>query len=85
MRRSMVSTLPDMAADIAEREYNLSTGGSAPVPGAGPAARELSKTGMAKVCAEWALRYLKAQARRDEQALAQLKDEFRQARAIQPG
>src|ERR1700722_8654901 len=75
-RRSMVSTLPDVAAGIAEREYNRSTGGVAPVVRSDQTARELSKTGMAQVCAEWGFRYLKAVASRDDQAIAQLKDEF---------
>ncbi|KIZ40665.1 MULTISPECIES: metallophosphoesterase [Rhodopseudomonas] len=75
-QRSMTSSLPDVAADIAEREYNRSIGGVAPVARSGPTARELSKTGMAQVCAEWGFRYLKAVASRDDQAIAQLKDEF---------
>lgn len=75
-RRSMTSTLPDVAAGIAEREYNRSTGGVAPVARGDLTERELSKTGMAQVCAEWGFRYLKAVASRDDQAIAQLKDEF---------
>jgi hypothetical protein len=75
-RRSMVSTLPDVAAGIAEREYNRSTGGVASVARGDQTARELSKTAMAQVCAEWGFRYLKAVASRDDQAIAQLKDEF---------
>ncbi len=75
-RRSMVSTLPDVAAEIAEREYIRSTGGVAPVVQGDLTARELSKGGMAQVCAEWSFRYLKALASRDDQAIAQLKDEF---------
>ncbi|MGB3045793.1 MAG: metallophosphoesterase [Xanthobacteraceae bacterium] len=76
VQRSMVSVLPDVAADIAEREYDLLTGGDTSASGGALTARELSKVGIAKVCAEWALRYLRAQARRDEQALGQLKSEF---------
>jgi Calcineurin-like phosphoesterase len=76
LRRSASSTLPDQAAQIAEREYQQSIGGVPPVSTAGPSARELSKTGIAQVCAEWGLRYMKALALRDEQAIAQLKNEF---------
>ncbi|MGY4285051.1 hypothetical protein ACVWXO_004271 [Bradyrhizobium sp. LM2.7] len=75
-RRSMVSTLPNVAAGIAEREYNRSMGGIAPIARGDQTARELSKMGIAQVCAEWGLRYLKAVASRDDQAIAQLKDEF---------
>jgi hypothetical protein len=75
-RRSMVSTLPDMAASIAEREYNRSTGSAPPNVHDAQTARELSKTGIARVCAEWGLRYLKAVASKDDQAITQLKNEF---------
>ena len=51
-------------------------GGVAPVVQRDLTARELSKGGMAQVCAEWSFRYLKALASRDDQAIAQLKDEF---------
>lgn len=74
--RSMTSSLSDIAAGIAEREYNHATGSSAPIPRGDPTARELSKIGIAQVCAEWGFRYLKAVASWDNQAIAQLKDEF---------
>ncbi|GLR90902.1 metallophosphoesterase family protein [Bradyrhizobium iriomotense] len=77
LQRSMLSTLPDIAADIAQREYNRSIGAVEPRSQAAPAARELSKAGIAQVCAEWGWRYLKAQTSRDEQAIEQLKNEFK--------
>jgi hypothetical protein len=76
LRRSASSTLPDLAAQIAEREFKRSVDGVSPPPVAGPSRRELSKTGIAQVCAEWGLRYLKALAFGDEQAIEQLKNEF---------
>ena len=76
VRRSMVSTLPDIAAQIAEREFNRSVGGASRTATAGTSPRELSKTGIAQVCAEWGFRYVKALALGDEKAIAQLKDEF---------
>jgi hypothetical protein len=76
LRRSASSTLPDQAAQIAEREFKQSVDGVPPNSTAGPSARELSKTGIAQVCAEWGLRYMKALALRDEQAIEQLKNEF---------
>jgi hypothetical protein len=76
LRRSASSTLPDLAAQIAEREFRQSIDGVSPPPVAGPGRRELSKTGIAQVCAEWGLRYMKALAFGDEQAIEQLKNEF---------
>ncbi|ABQ39727.1 metallophosphoesterase [Bradyrhizobium sp. BTAi1] len=77
VQRSMSSTLQDIAVDIAEREYNLSVGDAVPTLDGNPTACELSKGGMAKVCAEWALRYMKAQALGDTLAVQQLQDEFK--------
>lgn len=76
LRRSASSTYPDQAAQIAQREFQKSAGGGSPLSTAGPAARELSKGGIAQVCAELGLRYIKALALRDEQAIVQLKNEF---------
>ena len=76
LQRSMVSTLPGIAADIAEREYSRATGGVAPASPAGPSARELSKSGIAEVCAEWGWRYMKALAASDANAIQQLENEF---------
>jgi calcineurin-like phosphoesterase family protein len=76
LQRSMVSTLPDIAAGIAEREYSRATGGVAPVSPAGPVTRELSKTGIAQVCAEWGWRYMKAVAASNASAIQQLENEF---------
>ncbi|WP_230646753.1 metallophosphoesterase [Bradyrhizobium sp. Leaf401] len=77
VRRSMVSTLPDIAAGIAEREYNRATGSAAPTSSAVPSARELSKAGIAQVCAEWGWRYMKALAFDDANAIHQLENEFK--------
>lgn len=76
LQRTMASTLPDIAAGIAQREYEHSVGGLIPGSLSRPASRELSKIGIAQVCAEWSLRYLKAMTFRDDQMLAQLEDEF---------
>lgn len=76
LQRSMVSTLPGIAADIAEREYSRATGGVAPASPAGPSTRELSKSGIAQVCAEWGWRYMKALAASDASAIQQLENEF---------
>lgn len=76
LRRSASSMLPDLAAQIAEREFRRSIDGISPALIAGPSPRELSKTGIAQVCAEWGLRYMKALAFGDEQAIEQLKNEF---------
>jgi Calcineurin-like phosphoesterase len=76
LHRSVTSTLPEIAAQIAEREFKKAVG-DAPSPlSTRPMPRELSKTGMAQVCAEWGLRYLKALAFGDEGAIEQLKNEF---------
>src|SRR5450631_2024052 len=76
LRRSVTSTLPEIAAQIAEREFKKAVG-DAPSPlSTRPMPRELSKTGMAQVCAEWGLRYLKALAFGEESAIEQLKNEF---------
>jgi hypothetical protein len=72
----MASTLPDIAAQIAEREFKQLTGDVSSPPIPGPSPRELSKTGIAQVCAEWGLQYLRALAFSDEKAIEQLKNEF---------
>src|SRR6185312_12478354 len=76
LQRSMVSTLPGIAADIAEREYSRATGGVATAAPATPSPRELSTIGVAQVCAEWGWRYVKALAGSDARAIQQLEDEF---------
>jgi Calcineurin-like phosphoesterase len=76
LRRSATSTLPEIAAQIAEREFKQAIGEAPSNSGVGPIPRELSKTGMAQVCAEWGLRYLKALALGNESAIEQLKNEF---------
>ncbi|MCA6122108.1 metallophosphoesterase [Bradyrhizobium sp. WSM 1704] len=76
LERSMLSILPDVAADIAQREYDNSAGMTTPSSRSSATPRELTKTGAVQVCAEWAWRYLKAQASHDVQAIAQVKSEF---------
>jgi hypothetical protein len=76
LRRSTTSALSDMAAQIAEREFKQLTGEVAASPISPPSPRELSKTGIAQVCAEWGLRYLRALAHGDEKTVDQLKSEF---------
>lgn len=77
LQRSMTSMLPEMAARIAEREFNQATGQVSVSAAQGPAPRELSKAGIAQVCADWALRYMKAAAFGDSNAVDQLRNEFR--------
>jgi hypothetical protein len=75
LRRSAMSTLPDIAAAIAQREYNRARHEAAS-PASAIVSRDLSKLGIAQVCAEWGLRYLKALTFDDKKAIAQLKDEY---------
>jgi hypothetical protein len=65
--------LPDIAADIAAQEYAIQRG--LPKPPAALGTRELTKAGWGRVCAEQALRYLKARLTNDTAALAKLNDE----------
>ncbi len=76
LQRSSISTLPGIAADIAEREYSRATGSVAPPAPTRPSTRELSKTGIAQVCAEWGWRYIRALAASDASAIKQLENEF---------
>jgi hypothetical protein len=75
LQRSARSTLPDIAAEIAGREYRLARG-DAPPFSSDDNTRDLTKLGVARVCAEWALRFLKASAVGDDKAISQLRDEF---------
>jgi hypothetical protein len=75
LQRSKVTALMDIAATIARREEACLRGLKvAAVSEATP--RELSKSGIARVCAEWGFRYIKAVAAGDAEALMVLKDEF---------
>lgn len=74
-QRTATSIFREMAADIAQREL-LASRGEVSVSSPKIETRDLSKIGIAKVCAEWGFRYLKASALRDERAISQLKDEF---------
>jgi hypothetical protein len=71
--RSAASVLPDIAADIAASEYAAQR--KLPAPPGDPAVRELTKSEWARVCAEQALRYLKARLTNDALELARLNDE----------
>lgn len=71
---SRPGAIEDIGASIARREFKRARGEPAEIP-AGPAPRELSPGTRVQVCAEWALRYIKALAAGDEKALSQLKDE----------
>jgi hypothetical protein len=75
LQRSASSTLQDIAAEIAEREYRHARG-QAPPLSSGDNIRDLTKLGIARVSAEWALRFLKALAVGDDKAISQLRDEF---------
>jgi Calcineurin-like phosphoesterase len=76
LRRSASGLLPPLAAQIAEREFRQLVDGISPAPIVELSPRELSKTGIAQVCAEWGLRYMKALAIGNEQAIEQLRNEF---------
>src|SRR5258708_13919295 len=73
MRTTASSVLPDIAADIAAQEYANQKG--LPKPPSAPSARELTKAEWSRVCAEQAMRYLKARLTNDAAALAKLNDE----------
>jgi hypothetical protein len=75
LQRSAKSTLPDIASDIAGREFARQRG--LPASPSGTTARELTKPQIAAVCANLAFRYLKARLSNDAVALSQLNDEFK--------
>jgi hypothetical protein len=74
VRRSASSTLPALAAEIVQREYHLQGQQHGNIEET--TARDLSKFGIARVCAEMALRYMKALALADNKTLEQLRGEF---------
>jgi hypothetical protein len=76
IRRSASSLFPNYAAELARREYAHRRGQAVPLFPAGPAKRELTGGDAARVCAELALRYLKARLSGDTKALAQIQGEF---------
>ncbi|MGM4932703.1 metallophosphoesterase family protein [Tardiphaga sp. 619_E2_N8_5] len=75
LQRSARSVLPDVAADIARREFARQRG--LPVPPIGMTTRELTKPEIAAVCANLAFQYLKARLSNDAVALSELNDEFK--------
>jgi 3',5'-cyclic AMP phosphodiesterase CpdA len=74
LQRSASSELQEIATIIASREYS-DIRGEAKSTSIGPAARDLTKLGIAQVCAELALRYVKALAKGDENAIKDLENE----------
>jgi hypothetical protein len=73
LQQSAMSALPEIAADIAAQEYATQRG--LPKPPGLPIARDLTKAEWARVCAEQAMRYLKARLNNDVAELARLNDE----------
>lgn len=74
--RSATSSLTGQASKIAEREYNIAVGSEPDAKTQDPIARELTKGGIAQVCAELGWRYFKALAAGNQQAVEQIKAEF---------
>ena len=74
--RSAASTLPGIAAEIAQRAFDQERGVETSQSQSASIARELTNTGIARVCAELSFRYLNALARGDSKALSELKHEF---------
>ena len=71
--RDSINTLPGIAAEIAAEEFRSRRGLSKPWQ---PRRRVLTKGEIGRVCAELALRYLKARLSNDADAIAKLNDEF---------
>jgi hypothetical protein len=71
---SAVSALTDVAADIAATEYASRCG--SPRKLSSVTARDLSKAEWGRLCAEFAMRYLKAQLAKDAAAIAQIDSEL---------
>jgi hypothetical protein len=75
LKRSASSVLPNVAADIARREYAESRGlTNAPT---GQKDRALSVSDTTRVCAELAFRYMKARLSGDAAILAEIQGEFK--------
>lgn len=74
MQRAAIDVLPNIAAEVAAEEYASLHG--LPSPLSGRTSRELTKGEIGRVCAELAMRYLKARVTNDVAALANLNDEF---------
>ncbi len=73
--RSAISVLPGVANEIARRAYAQQQGLALP-PADGLDERVLSKSDMARVCAELAFRYMKAKVSGDSHAIAEIAGEF---------
>lgn len=76
LRRSASGIFPSYAAEIARREYAARHGQEAPHHALGTQERALAPGDMARVCAELALRYMKARLGSDTKALATIQEEF---------
>lgn len=74
LQRSATSVLPDIAAEIAAQEYGAQHGFGTATTKATP--RDLTKWEIGRVCAELAMRFMKARVSGDTAALARLNDEF---------
>ena len=73
IQTSATNVLRDIAAEIAAEEYAFQRG--LPKPPEALGARELTKAEWSRVCADQAMRYLKARLSNDPAALAKLNDE----------
>ena len=76
-RRSASSILPASAAEVARREYAQRRGLEFSSSSVGPAERALKGGEVGLVCADLALRYLKARLSKDAEALTQIQGEFK--------
>ena len=77
LEQSASATFNDEATAIARRECGRDTGIGSGARPSSPAARDLSRVDMGKVCVELALRYVKALASGNQAALAEVEDEYR--------
>jgi hypothetical protein len=74
LQRLAISVLPDIAAEIAAREYAARHGLDSPPTATEP--RALTPWEVSRVCAEHALRYMKARITGNRAELARLNNEF---------
>jgi hypothetical protein len=77
LQRSASSLFPAFAADIAREEYLRRSGQVKGLPHSGSIKRALSPTDAARLCAELALRYMKAKLIGDVSKLSEIQGEFK--------
>jgi hypothetical protein len=77
LERSASATLPEFAAQIAQREFTKQRGLPSSAPSNALSERALATGDSARVCAELAFRYLKARLRGDAETLLAVESEFR--------